>query len=119
MYTVANCLGKDKNAAMANIHTLMPHVANTAVVTEKQPFSSRVSSERRKRDAQWPGMALKRAIKAILKPPSRTTRARQPYCMFVFSSFSPRARQQNLKALHVGTVSAYASQVADDALKVA
>jgi hypothetical protein len=42
--------------------------------------------------------------------------------MFVFSSFSPRARQQYLKALHVGTdglVSAYASQVMDHALKVA
>src|SRR6267154_3323219 len=68
-------------------------------------------------------MALKRAIKAILKPPSLTIRARQPYCRFVFSSFSPRARQQYLKALHMGTVgwimSAYTSQGTDHALKVA
>jgi hypothetical protein len=31
IYTVANCLGKDKNVARANIHMLMPYVANTAV----------------------------------------------------------------------------------------
>jgi hypothetical protein len=35
MYTVANCFGKDRNAAMENINTFMPQVANTAVVTEK------------------------------------------------------------------------------------
>ena len=33
MYTVANCLGKDKNAARANVHTFMPHKAKTAVVS--------------------------------------------------------------------------------------
>jgi hypothetical protein len=32
-YTVANCFGKDKNAAKANVNTFMPHVAKTAVVT--------------------------------------------------------------------------------------
>lgn len=46
-----------------------------------------------------PGIALSRAIRAILKPPSLTTFARHPYDMFVLSSFSPRARQQYLKAL--------------------
>jgi hypothetical protein len=35
MYTVANCFGKDKNAAREKVHTLMPHVENTAVVTDK------------------------------------------------------------------------------------
>lgn len=34
MYTVANCFGKDRNAARANIQTLMPQEENTAVVTE-------------------------------------------------------------------------------------
>jgi len=33
MYTVANCFGKDKNAARENVHTSMPHEAKTAVVT--------------------------------------------------------------------------------------
>lgn len=32
-YTVANCFRKDKIVAKANIHTLMSHVANTAVLT--------------------------------------------------------------------------------------
>ena len=52
MYTVANCFGKDNNAARANIHTLMPHVANTAVVTDNWDLSGRVYSERGKEDAQ-------------------------------------------------------------------
>jgi hypothetical protein len=34
IYTVANCFGKEKNAARANIHTLMPQEENTAVVTD-------------------------------------------------------------------------------------
>jgi hypothetical protein len=33
MYTVASCFGKDKKAAAANVHTDIPHVENTAVVT--------------------------------------------------------------------------------------
>ena len=48
MYTVANCLGKDKNAARANVHTLMPHEAKTAVVTDERdvimPFSNEKST---------------------------------------------------------------------------
>jgi hypothetical protein len=52
MYTVANCFGEDKNAARANIHTLMPHVANTAVVTNNLDLSGRVYSERGNEDAQ-------------------------------------------------------------------
>jgi len=85
------------------------------------PFSS---EKREEKDAQWPGMALKRAMRAILKPPSRTTRARQLYCIFVLSSFSPRARQQYLKALHIGTHWIFYDQLriskdVDDALKIA
>jgi hypothetical protein len=33
MYTVTNCFGEDKIAAMANVKTCIPHVAKTAVVT--------------------------------------------------------------------------------------
>ena len=44
-------------------------------------------------------MALRRAMSAILNPPSRTTRARHAYDSFVRSSFSPRAEQQYLNAL--------------------
>ncbi len=49
IYTVANCFGKDRNAARENIHTLMPHVENTAVVTNNWDLSGRVSSERKER----------------------------------------------------------------------
>lgn len=52
IYTVANCFGEDKNAARANIHTLMPHVENTAVVTNNWDLSGRVYSERGKEYAQ-------------------------------------------------------------------
>jgi hypothetical protein len=56
MYTVANCFGKDKNAARENIHTLMPHVANTAVVTNNWDLSGRVYSERKtRRTMTWDG----------------------------------------------------------------
>lgn len=57
----------------------MPHEAKTAVVTYERDVIMPFSNEKREENAQWPGMALKRAIRAILKPPSRTTRARQPY----------------------------------------
>src|SRR6266436_3246196 len=54
MYTVASCFGKDKNAAKENIHTFMPHVANTAVVTNKRDLSGRIYSERKgRRTVTW------------------------------------------------------------------
>lgn len=73
----------------------IPHVLNTAVVTT----NGEATPEEGYKNAQCPGIALKRAIKATVKPPSRTTLARQPYVMFDLSSFSPRERQQYLKAL--------------------
>lgn len=60
---------------MANILKLLSHVAITAVVTEKQELSSRVISEKQMQDAQWPEIAQKSAIEAILKPSSCKTRA--------------------------------------------
>jgi hypothetical protein len=39
MYTVASCFGKEKNAAAEKVHTLIPHVANTAVVTCQRHIS--------------------------------------------------------------------------------
>lgn len=101
-YTVTNCLGSEKKAASANVKTPMPHVENTAVVTTpSHHMPSNISQhsppthtkrerkeEGREREdergeeggyAQCPGIALNRAINAILNPPSLTTCARHPY----------------------------------------
>jgi hypothetical protein len=88
-------------AASENTKIPMPHVEKMAVVT-----GCRVRDERAEhfRDSQCPGIALRRAIRAILKPPSRTTLAKHAYEIFVFSSFSPLERQQNLKALEKRSV---------------
>ena len=43
MYTVASCFGKERNAAKAKVHTPIPHVANTAVVTCQRGVSRPVS----------------------------------------------------------------------------
>jgi hypothetical protein len=48
MYTVASCFGREQNAAKANVHTDIPHVAKTAVVTCKRGVSRRVSPGERK-----------------------------------------------------------------------
>lgn len=75
--------------------TPMPHVENTAVVTAR----ASAAAHTKRASSQWPGMALRRAISAILNPPSRTTCARHAYESFVRSSFSPRTEQQYLNAL--------------------
>jgi hypothetical protein len=76
----------------------IPHVEKTAVVTT-QMISLDYNIDRCLQDLQCPGIALRRAMSAILKPPSRTTRARQAYEIFFLSSFSPRDLQQYLNAL--------------------
>jgi hypothetical protein len=77
----------------------MPQVEKTAVVTAKSIYQFGKIGKGRTENEQWPGIALRRAMRAILKPPSRTTRASTPYVILDFSSFSPRERQHHLKAL--------------------
>ena len=61
-------------------------------------------------------MALSRAMRAILNPPSRTTFARHEYVSFVRSSFSPRERQQYLKALQLTSISTLPAETKDKSL---
>lgn len=49
MYTVASCFGKEQNAAKANVHTDIPHVEKTAVVTCKRGVQSSSLSRRTER----------------------------------------------------------------------
>lgn len=87
---------------MLNVNIPIPQVENTAVVTVKDAVNI-ISKKFRTWDCkacvQCPGIALKRAMSAILNPPSRTTLARHAYDILVRSSLAPRARQQYLKAL--------------------
>ena len=88
-------------AAIEKTKIFIPQVENMAVVT-KGKRSAKKRNDGLMVDIQWPGMALSRATKAILNPPSRTTCARHAYEILVRSNFSPRARQQYLKALKEG-----------------
>ena len=92
-----NCFGSDRNTAMENVITPIPHVENTAVVSispsEYTIYGSFV------RHLQCPGIAHRRAFKAIRKLPSRTMQVKHPYVSLLFSRFSPRAEQHHLIAL--------------------
>lgn len=96
-YTVINCFGRERIAAMEKTMMPIPHVENIAVVTMKNINKEIIEADNRY--SQWPGIALRRAMSAILNPPSRITRARQAYHILVFSIFTPRALQQYLNAL--------------------
>jgi hypothetical protein len=120
MYTVANCLGKDKNAAAANIHTLMPHVANTAVVTKKQDLSGQLSSERQgRRTVAWNGTETcdQCYFKTTFADNTCKT-AILHVCLFKFLSTRTTTVLEGTSRRMV-SCQTYASQVTDHALKVA
>ena len=83
-----NCFGSERIAAMENVITPIPHVENTAVVSSEYAIYWSFVQH-----LQCPGIAHRRAFKAILKSPSRTTRAKHPYVSLLFSRFSLRAEE--------------------------